>query len=178
MFETKVQNTRYPVMIVDKHPRDTHQRPLASPLPSSKPIIFPTILAKGSMLAGPETPTWNSASPRRRRDGVDPPIVISGSRVGDGERKDFEWNIRRGRDYYSGSRGDCASMVSLSCVVVSVGDDGERKGISGSESLAGRVDEVGETSRTGWYGRRMRDTETLSRLICFRGKFYRLGVSV
>lgn len=63
-------------------------------------------------------------------------------------------------------------------VVVSVGDDGERKGISGSESLGGRVDEVGKTSRTGWYGRRLRDTETLSLLICFRGKFYRLCVSV
>lgn len=103
-------------MIVDIHLQDTHQRPLASPLPSSKPIIFPTILAKGSMLAGTETPTWHSASPRRRGDGVDPPIVISGSRVGDGERKNFEWNIRRGRDHNSGSRMDCESMVSLSYV--------------------------------------------------------------
>lgn len=68
------------------------------------------------MLAGTETPTWHSASPRRRGDGVDPPIVISGSRVGDGERKNFEWNIRRGRDHNSGSRMDCESMVSLSYV--------------------------------------------------------------
>lgn len=73
---------------------------------------------------------------------------------------------------------DYESMASLSYVVVSVGDDGERKGISGSESLAGRVDEVGKTSRTGRYGRRLRDTETLGLLIWLRGKFYRLGVLV
>lgn len=36
-----------------------------------KPIIFLSILGKDSTLAGAETPTWSSASPRRRGDGVD-----------------------------------------------------------------------------------------------------------
>lgn len=51
-----------------------------------KTIIFPSILGKGSTVAGTETSNWSSASPRPRGDGVERDKL---SGVGDGEQRRF-----------------------------------------------------------------------------------------